>query len=374
MTDLIHGHTAPGLDRVRAAFAANFADGLEIGAAFAVCRDGEMLVDLWGGHADRAGAKPWEHDTIVPVFSTTKPIAAIVLALLVERGLLDFDAPLAQIWPDFAAAGKDQLTLAQVMSHQAGIPGFFDPIDPTLWLDPLALSAALAALSPLWPPGTAHGYHPLTYGYLVGEAVRRCADGRSLGTILAEDICGPRGIDFHIGLAEAHDARLGEMQRPTELPQLGAITPIKRAAFLTKWAGPDRGGRRWRAIEIPSANGHGTARAVARLYSFFAQGGRIDEQRLVSPAVFAAATARRAFGEDLVLPFTTDFAAGVMRNSSAVYGPNPESFGHSGWGGSMAFGDPKTGLSVAYIMNRQSNNLQGDPRARRLIDAVYAAL
>lgn len=369
----IHGTVAPGFQPVREVFAGHFASGRELGAGFAVERDGQVLVDLWAGWADRAQTRPFAANTLTPVYSTTKPIAGLVVARLVDQGVLDYDTPVAAYWPEFGAHGKDRVTLAQALSHQAGVPGFPDPIDPALWLDPPALSEALAALEPMWEPGTAHGYHPLTFGYIAGEVVRR-ATGETLGTLLRRDICGPLGIDFWIGTPDSEHPRCAEMQRPKDMPILGEPSPIKRAAFLTRWSAPDRGGPEWRRAEIPSANGHGTARAVARLYAAFALGGRIGDVRLFSTETMARMAQRRAFGEDLVLPYTLDWAAGVMRNCNAVFGPNPETLAHSGWGGSAGFGDPATGLSGAYIMNRQETSLVGDPRARALVDAVYACL
>ena len=188
---------------------------------------------------------------------------------------------------------------------------------------------------------------------------------------LAQDICAPAGIDFHIGLADNHHNRVAEMQRPTALPDLGEITPIKRAAFLTKWSSPTRGGADWKRAEIPSANGHGTARAVAGLYSVFAHAGALFGAPLMAGDTFAAATRERRSGPDLVLPFDLAWAAGVLKNSRGFYGPNPNALGHSGWGGSMGMADPDRRLSAAYVMNRQSNALMGDPRAMALIEALY---
>jgi CubicO group peptidase (beta-lactamase class C family) len=327
-------------------------------------------VELWGGCTDRARSQEWVRNTLVPVYSTTKPISALVAAWAVDQGLLDYEAPVARWWPDFAANGKDQITLAQMLSHQAGLPGFAAEIDPALWLDPPALAAALAPLAPLWPPGTASGYHPLTWGYLIGEVVQRAA-GRSLGTILREEITTPLEIDFFIGTPSSEHGRCAEVKRPTEVPEFKNITAITRAAFLTKWAAPDRGGPIWREIEIPSANGHGTALSVAQLYQAYACNGEILGRRIISPQTMEAATRRRISGDDLVLPFPVDFGAGLFRNSNLVYGPEPTTLGHSGWGGSMGLGDPKNRLSAAYVMNRQSNKLQGDPRARRLVAALY---
>lgn len=371
----IRGHIAKGFEPVREAFAANFEDDGELGAGFAVILDGEPIVDLQGGWADRKKTRPWDKETLVPVFSTTKGVAALVIALLLDRsdGALTYDTLVAEVWPEFAAEGKDRITVGQMLSHQAGLPGFVEEIDPAIWLDPPVCAAAIAALPPLWEPGSAHGYHPLTWGYLVGELARRI-DGRTLGTILREEICAPAGIDFQIGLPEADHTRCADIQRPRALADLGEINDATRAAFLTKWAAPNRGGAIWKEIEIPSANGHGTALAVAALYGLYANGGQLGGNEVISRVGMSTLTARQTIGQDLVLPFVTEFAAGVMRNNLGLYGPNPETLAHSGWGGSMGLGDPDRHLSAAYVMNRQSNHLQGDPRARRLVDALYGCL
>ena len=374
MTDFpITGFTAPGFEPVQEAFEENFALDKELGAAFAAYWDGELIIDLRGGFADRRKAKVWHEETIVPVYSTTKPIAALVLASVIEALPAGYETPVADVWPAFAAQGKGTITLAELVSHQAGLPGFVDPIDPALWLDPEACAAALAELPPLWQPGTAHGYHPLSWGYLIGEVVKRIT-GRSLGTILREDITSPAAIDFQIGTPESEHDRVADIMRPRTLPDLGELNDATKAAFLTKWAAPDRGGAIWREIEIPSANGIGTAKAVAQLYGIYAHGGMLNEKRIVSEAAFDALTQSRVKGQDLVLPYVTEFAAGVMRNNLGLYGPNPDTLCHSGWGGSLALGDPDRKISAAYVMNRQSNSLQADPRATRLVNSLYGCL
>jgi CubicO group peptidase (beta-lactamase class C family) len=366
-------NVAEGFGPVADAFRQNFTEGLEIGAGFCAIREGQVLVDLTGGHADRARTQVFTATTLTPVYSTTKPVAAMVIAMLVDRGVLAYDAPVASVWPEFGAHGKATVTLVQALSHQAGVPGFPTAIDPDLWLDPPALSAALAALTPMWEPGTASGYHPLTYGYIAGEVVRR-ATARTLGTVLREEITGPLGIDFYIGTPPSEHARCAEMARPTAMAHLGDITPERRAAFLERWSAPARGGPAWRQAEIPSANGHGTARSVADLYQALALQGRIGERRLWSADTHAQLSQRRIIGPDRVVPFICDWGAGVMRNAGRVYGPNKDTLGHSGWGGSCGFGDPALGLSGAYVMNRQDTNLVGDPRAGRLITALYGCL
>lgn len=369
----ISGFTAAGFEGVARAFEANFADGLEQGAAFAAYRGDELVVDLQGGWADRAGSLPWTRDTLCPVYSTTKPVAALVIAMLVERGQLAYEAPVADYWPEFGAAGKAAITLAEALSHQAGLPGFINPIDPALWLDPPRLAAELARIPPMWGRGQGSGYHPLTWGYIAGELVRRVST-RSLGTILREDICAPLGLDFWIGLPESEHARVAETLKPKAAVSFPYANEATRAAFLTPWAAASRGAREWRIAEIPSANGHGVARALARLYSAYALRGRIGPMQVISAATWEELTRPRVSGEDRILPGKVAFGAGVMRNLPLIYGPNPDTLCHSGWGGSGAFGDPATGLSAAYIMNRQGAHLLEDARRSRLIEALYRAL
>ena len=270
----IAGIVEPGFETVRDAFDKNFSDGEELGAGFAVIKDGDVVVNLIGGWADRKKEAHWTNETLVPVYSTTKGIAALVLAHLVERLPAGFETAVADIWPEFSANGKGDLTIGQVASHQAGLPGFPDEIDPELWLDPPSCAAALAELTPMWPPGSAHGYHPLSWGYLVGEIARRIS-GETLGTTLRSLF---PNIDFMIGTPASEHDRCADIQRPRALADLGEITPARRAAFVSKWSAPNRGGAIWREIEIPSANGHGTALSVAQLYETYTKGGgAVDE-------------------------------------------------------------------------------------------------
>ncbi|HTI66992.1 MAG TPA: serine hydrolase domain-containing protein [Caulobacteraceae bacterium] len=372
---LAHGDCHDRFAPVRDVFEAALAAGEELGARFSLVVEGEMAVDLWGGHADRTGARPFDDRTLTPVFSTTKAIAAILIARLVDQGRLAYDQPVAQVWPEFAQGGKGAVTVAQVLSHQAGLPGFLEPMEPSLWFDWDAICARLAAMVPMWPPGTASGYHPVTFGYLAGEIFRR-VDGRTMGAALAEDLREPFGLDLWIGLPDAEHGRVAELDRPKALPDFGEINEARRAAFLTPWAAPGgRGGAEWRRAEIPSANGHATARDLARLMSAMAGDGRLEGRYLLDRPTIAEASRERITGPDLVLPYRMSWGAGFMRNASlAIYGRERESFGHSGWGGSCAFADPDRGVAGAYVMNRQSSLLLGDPRARRLIDAAYECL
>jgi len=370
----VHGVCPDRFASVREAFTANFDAGQELGARFCLVERGEVVVDLWAGHADRARTRPFDAATLTPVFSTTKAIAAILIARLVEAGRLDYAQPVAEVWPDFAQAGKAGITVEQVMSHQAGLSGFPEAMDPALWFDWDAICAKLAALAPLWPPGTASGYHPITYGYLAGEIFRR-VDRRTMGTALREDLAAPLNLDLWIGLPDDQHGRVADLQRPSALAKFGAPNPALTAAFQTAWSSPaGRGQAEWRRIEIPSANGHATALGLARLMGALANGGWLEGEMVLAPALIAELSRERIRGQDLVLPYEMSWGAGVMRNETVhPWGPGAETFGHSGWGGSCAFADPQTGLAGAYVMNRQSADLLGDPRARRLIEAAYGS-
>ena len=360
---------------LKALFDSHLAEGLEQGVRFTVVEQGQATFDAWGGFADRKGEVPFDDRTLTPVFSTTKAVAAVMVARLVDQGRIAWSQPVAEVWPEFAAEGKGAVTVEQALSHQAGVPGFLEKIDPADWFDWDLICTRLAAMKPMWPPGTASGYHAVTYGYLVGEIFRR-VDGRTLGRALAEDVAGPAGLDLFIGLPDAEFGRVADLQRPKQLPDFGTITDPKRAAFLTPWASPGgRGGDVWRRAEIPSANGHATALALARLMGALATDGMLAGRPVLSPAGIASLSAERISGQDLVLPFEISWGAGVMRNSAfAPYGPAPTSFGHSGWGGSCALADPTRGVAMAYVMNRQSSQLIGDERPLALIRQAYACL
>lgn len=374
MTD-VHGLAPDRFAAVRDAFRANFDAGEELGARFAVAIDGEIVLDVWAGHADREQTRAWDEQTLTPVFSTSKAIAALLVARLVDEGRLDYDQPVADVWPEFAQAGKAEATVAQALSHQCGLIGFTGPMDPADWFNWDLICERLAAMAPMWPIGSASGYHPTTFGYIAGEIFRR-VDGRTMGTALREDFAEPFGLDLWIGLPDAEHARVAEMQRPKSLPSFGAMTEPRRLAFGTPWSAPGgRDGATWRRAEIPSANGHATAPALARLMSVLACGGELDGRSMLLPTTIEAAAQARIHGEDLVLPNWLSWGAGFMRNEGRwMYGPGGQTIGHSGWGGSCAFADPERRLSAAYVMNKQSSYLMDDPRPRRLIEALYGAL
>jgi CubicO group peptidase (beta-lactamase class C family) len=371
----VHGTCPDRFAAVKDAFAANFAgapEGLDEQAArFSVAVEGEIVIDLWGGWADAARTVPFSDTTIAPVFSTGKAVMALLIASCVERGLLDYDRPVAAYWPEFRQAGKATITVAQLMSHQAGLPGFAETADPSIWFDRQAVLDRLCAQAPMWAPGTASGYHPITIGYLADELFRR-VDGRTMGTALRQDF---PGLDLWIGLPEAEHGRVAQMRKPASAPDLGVIDAVKRSAFLDKGSAPGgRGSAEWRMAQIPSANMHARADDLARMLGVMAT-GRLGGAERLSAGTLDALRRVRISGRDRVLPFDLEWAAGVMRNGTmGIFGPEPEVFGHYGWGGSCAFADPGRSLSGAYVMTRQSPHLVGDPRAVGLIEALYTAL
>ncbi|WP_297692206.1 serine hydrolase domain-containing protein [Phenylobacterium sp.] len=360
---------------VKDAFAASFAADEELGARFTLVEAGEVVLDLWAGFADRARTRPWDAHTLCPIFSTGKALAATLVARLVDQGKLSYEQTVASVWPEFARAGKAAITVEQAMSHQGGLAGFPDRMDPADWFDWDLICARLAAMAPLWPPGTASGYHPLTFGYLAGEIFRR-VDGRRMGQSLKEDLAEPFGLDLWFGLPDSEFARVAEVQRPKALPDFGHRNPATVAAFLRPWSQPGgRGPEALRRADIPSASGHATSEALARLMGALADDGWLDGADILSPAVIGEAARSRIRGPDLVLPFEMSWGAGFMRNETVhPWGPGEQTFGHSGWGGSCAFADPERRLGGAYVMNRQSAQLLDDPRPRRLIEAAYSRL
>jgi CubicO group peptidase (beta-lactamase class C family) len=386
MTEIeVNGHADEGFGKVVDAFRTNFAEHAELGAAFALRVGGELVVDIHAGVADKRSGRPWTADTLALVFSTTKGIAAICAARLVEGGRLDLATPVAAYWPEFAANGKEAVTVAQVLSHQAGLP----TIDgrPTME-DVLAVQPmvdALAEQAPLWPPGTAHGYHAITYGWLVGELVRR-VDGRRIGQYLQEEICEPLGVDCWIGLPESEEDRVSRLR--------GAPRPTgEDLEFMRKVAGPGTlGGRAltlngallavgddmaWNsralhATEMPAANGITDARALATIYA--ATVGPVDGVRLLHPPTVDAFRAEQSNGPDECLVTTTRFGAGFMLDGPMAPMLGPGSFGHPGAGGSLGYADPEAGVGYGYVMNQMGGGIAGDPRTLTLNDAVRACL
>jgi len=365
------------LGNVVDAFKANFEDGLELGASVFALQDGDVILDLKGGWADKEKTEPVNDRHLFSVYSTGKAAAALVIAHLADQDRLGYDQPVSTFWPEFAARGKGELTIGQVMSHQHGLSGITNPQwSPEGWYDWDKTVAELAAQKPIFEPGTASGYSPITYGFLAGEiAWRTDKFGRNLGEILRQDICEPHGIDVWLGLPDIEHHRSVYMQKPRRLAKFGEITPALRAAFLEKWsatAGPDV--TVWRKAQLAGSNCQATAKGMARLMQAYVDGS-INGSVYLAEDMVEKATRTRITGQDQVLPFELNIAAGVMVNyPNFFYGPNPSTVGHSGWGGSCTFADPDAGLSFCYAMNRQENSLMGDPRTLRIIEALYDAL
>ena len=361
----IHGVCRPEFEPVRDAFAANFDQGNELGASVGVTLHGEPVVDMWAGDATSDG-KPWDRDTITNVWSTTKTMAAICMLLLADRGEIDFEAPVADYWPEFKANGKENVTVGMVMGHTAGLPGWNPAIAAEDIYDWDLAVANLAAEATWWEPGTRSGYHAITQGFLEGEIVRRVT-GRTIGTYFREEIAGPLGADFHIGLPESEEPRVAQLIGPTgSIDQLMGIdldSIAVRALLSCPLTGAEPNDRQWRAAEIPAAGGTSNARAVARIHSMIANGGEVDGIRLLSPEGIERIFVERASGVDLVLGM--DFRMGTgfgLMNDSVPLSPNPRACFWGGWGGSIAVIDCDTGLSVAYVMNRMADGLVGDLR------------
>ena len=377
----IQGDCAPRFAAVREAFAANFAAGREVGASFAASVDGRLVVDLWGGHTDAARTRPWERDTILNVWSVTKAMTTLCAHVLVDRGLLDVDAPVAEYWPEFAEAGKATLPVRHVLAHQAGLAAIRAPLPSEAFYDWPCMTAALAAESPWWEPGSASGYHALTFGFLVGEVVRRIT-GRTLGAFLRAEVAQPLGADFHIGLPASEDPRVAEMIPPTaaEAAAAGPQAEIDPESMLGKLmrnplvTPPMANQPAWRRAEVPAANGHGNARSVVRVLSALACGGTLDGERVLGAETIARAIEPQWEGRDLVLNIPMRWALGFMRSSSVLsLGPNPRAFGHGGWGGSLGIADPDGRVAWAYVMNKMSPGTTGDSRTATMLAALYAA-
>lgn len=383
----VQGRVEPGYEPVGEAFAANFERHGEVGAAFCLYVGGRPVVDVWGGIADAATGRPWEEDTVVLVFSSTKGATAICAHLLAERGELDLDAPVVSYWPEFEACGKGSIPVRWLLCHKAGLPSVDAHLsfEDVLAVEPVV--AALAAQAPLWEPGTAHGYHALTYGWLVGEVVRRVT-GRSVGQVLASDVAAPLGLELWIGLPSAEESRVAPLiaapaPADPEMAKLmasfmGPGTLIWRALTLDgAMAADDAAGmvfnqRDVHATEMPAANGIATARSLARMYA--ATVGEVDGVRLLAPATVAGARAEQACGPDKVLMVESRFGSGFMLDGTLTPMLGPSSFGHAGAGGSLGFADPDAGVAFGYVMNQMATGLTGDPRTLTLIDAVRGCL
>jgi CubicO group peptidase (beta-lactamase class C family) len=385
----VQGFCAPGFERVRVALGEILLAGSEVGAALAVYIGGEAVVDLWAGHTDAARTRAWDRDTIVNLYSIGKAVTAVCALRLVEAGSLDLDAPVARYWPEFAQAGKGRIPVRYLLTHQAALPAIARPLASGAWSDWRVMTEALAAQAPWWEPGPGHGYHVNTQGFLIGEVVRRVT-GRTLGAYLRESFAGPAGIDFFIGVGPELDGRCAELvPRPdtaedVELRRQLSVDPRTLSGVplmrLNAYRNPPElsgtgvvNTRAWRAAEVPSTNGHGHARAVARLYSALAGDGTLDGVHVLSPEMVARATECAVEGDDLVLQRPTRFGLGFqLPMPERPLGPSPRAFGHFGAGGSLGFADPDAHVAFGYAMNQGRSGWQ-HKHVRHLIDLVYTA-
>ncbi len=374
----IHGRADSRFDPVRQALADSLATD-DVGAAAAVFLDGEPVVDIWGGYADAARTVPWQRDTITNVWSTTKTMTALCVLILADRGDLDLAAPVARYWPEFATAGKQDIQVRHLLSHTAGLPSWDEAMTVEDLYDWPAATARLAEQVPLWAPGTRAGYHALTQGFLVGEVIRRVT-GRSVGTFFADEVAGPLGADFHIGLAARHDDRVAPIIAPPAPPAPAAppAQPADRTTAAPPAAGnppvrpADANTTGWRRAEIPAAGGHGNARSVAAVQSVLACGGTVGSVRLLSAAGCERALEEQYNGVDHIL--------GVRMRYGMGYGlgdwlPNARACFWGGWGGSMVLVDLDARMTVSYVMNQMlDQGTLGDYRALGVVMAAYAAI
>ncbi len=374
----IHGHCDEKFSSVKDAFAKNFENGLEVGASYAVTIEGKYVVDIWAGYKDEAQTQPWEKDTIVNVYSTTKAMAALCTLMLVDRGQLDLDAPVAKYWPEFAQGGKENIPVRQLLSHTSGLAGFDEKITLEDLYDWDKCVTLLAAQEPWWEPGTHSGYHGFTFGYLLGELVRRITH-KSLGTFFREEVAEPLQADFYIGVPKEVDKRIGQLIPPPppgqDAPELdpGSIAykvlfkPSDLTVLTTRT-------RAWRAAEIPAVNGHGNARSVARVASAMACGGEVDEIRLLSMPTLEKIVEEQIYQQDLVLNIPVRWGLGFGLKSQEVPFPNPRTFYWGGFGGSMIAIDLDAKMSIAYVMNNMMQTLTGDERIMGLIVATFSSM
>ncbi|MGZ4736769.1 MAG: serine hydrolase domain-containing protein [Acidimicrobiia bacterium] len=388
----IQGWTAPGFEVVRDRFEKNFADGLEVGAAFAAYHRGEKVVDLWGGTTDEATGQPWEEDTMIVVFSTTKGATAICANRLAQEGRLDVNAPVAEYWPEFAQAGKADIPVDYLLSHRAGLAWVDEKLtlEEALAWDPMI--RALEHQVPVWEPGTVHGYHALTYGYLVGEVVRRIT-GRTIGTYFREEVAAPLGLDFHIGLPEELEHRVAPLignglgmgdadvsdVDPEALAALMALVgPESKLGKALSGGGSFAGAdafntRAVHAAEVPAAGGITDARSLARMYA--ASVSDVDGVRLLTPEQVKDASTQRSVGPDVViLDLDLQWGLGFNVNAGLLQLGGPRSFGHFGMGGSTGWADPEAEIAFGYVMNKMELALAGDLRSYGLVNACYDAI
>jgi CubicO group peptidase (beta-lactamase class C family) len=376
----VAGTVAPGFEPVRERFAANFQREdhcREIGAALSVFHGDRCVVDLWAGHMDRDRAQPWRKDTLLNIYSTTKGVVGCCVAMLVDRGELSYEDTVASVWPEFAQNGKQDITVAQVLSHQAGLPAFEQPTTADDLYDWDARCAALAAQKPRWTPGQKTAYHPITYGFLAGEIVRRVS-GRSVGQFLRQELALPLAAECFIGLEPAAHRRVATTLPPKRMinPSALPVSEETRLSLTNPMLDPQAANTpEWRKAELPALNGHASADGIARIYAVLANGGEFERRRYLSPATIDRMTRVLSRRMDLTLGMEAGWAAGVVLNDeTAFFGPNPRTYGHSGWGGSFGCADPDRQLAIGYVCNQMGPDLVGDVRARELCATLYGCL
>ena len=371
----VSGFTDNRFSAVTEAFEANLRSGADVGASFAATVEGETVVDLWGGWADEAKTRPWDKDTIVNVYSTTKTMTALTALLLADRGELDFSAPVARYWPEFAANGKAEIKVSHLMSHSSGLSGWKEQITLEDLYDWDKVTSLLAAQAPFWQPGTAVGYHATTQGFLVGEVVRRIT-GRSLGTVFREEIADPLGADFHIGLSVEHDGRVADLIPPPALLPEGFGEPS--ALMINMMTNPpsnplDTRTRAWRGAEIPAGGGHGNARSVAEIHALLANGGVAKGKRFLSEAGCRKALEFQIEGKDLVLGIPAKFGLGFGLDPMIPL-PGPNCLFWGGYGGSLIIIDLDAHATYAYAMNKMGLTTIGDARGLGMAAAIWDVL
>lgn len=383
----IHGTVEDGFGAIADAFRENFEQRGELGAGFALYVDGIRKVDIWAGIADKASEQPWTDETLQLVFSTTKGAAAMCVARLAEAGLITYEDPVCAHWPEFAANGKEAVTIGQMMSHQAGLPYVEEPLTFDQIMDVTPVVDALARQAPVWKPGTAHGYHALTYGWLAGELVRR-VDGRTIGQYFAEDVAAPLGLEFWIGLPASEEIRVSTLESappPTDPEAFALMMQVMGPGTMGFKALTMNGSlialdprqnhfntRAVHATEMPAANGITTAGSLARMYA--AMIDEVDGVRLIGDDTVEAVRAEQVNGPDLALVAPSRFGFGFMLDGELTPMLGPGSFGHAGAGGSLGYADPESGVGYGYVMNQMHSGIAGDPRAVALNDAVRSCL
>lgn len=373
----IHGACDERFEPVRAAFADNFERLGDVGASVTVTIEGEPVVDLWAGtcDTDHSAGQAWERDTIINTWSITKTMSFLVILMLADRGLLDLDAPVADVWPEFGANGKERITTIHVLSHAAGLSGFEQPTEPSDLYDWHLICSRLAAQTPWWEPGSAPGYHALTQGHLLGEIGRR-AEGRSMGTFFADEIASPLGADFHIGTPAECDDRVAHVRPPASVLGEG-VEPGSIADRTFRTLPLDARESQtvpWRRAEIPAAGGHGNARSVARVMAVLANEGELDGRRFLSTEMCRRIFEEQQYGDDLVLGRPVRLGLGFGLTSEEMPLPNDRCCFWGGWGGSLAIVDMEHRASISYVMNDMRDDVDGDLRAANVVLATYRAL